>query len=198
MSMQGRPGSGGTPPGWYQQPDGSQAYWDGYQWLTNQNSSPPVKKGIPAWGWILIVIGVVVVLCGGLGTIAALSGSGSDSATSTPSSPVVPNSPSRSVDPGLGSADAIADVTLGTPVIDTEFMYTATVPVIITNNSSKPSSYFVTIAGESADGTTRYDTSYATVDSLQPGQSTTQEAVFFTEMPAGSVFVIVEVERLAS
>ena len=48
--------------------------------------------------------------------------------------------------------------------------------VKITNHSGKASDYVVTIAFESPGGSTQIGTGTAVVDSLQPGQSTTQDA----------------------
>lgn len=48
--------------------------------------------------------------------------------------------------------------------------------VKITNHSSKPSDYVVTIAFESTNGKKQLATGDAIVDSLQPGQSSTQDA----------------------
>lgn len=48
--------------------------------------------------------------------------------------------------------------------------------VKVTNHSSKASDYVITVAFESADGKNQIATGNAFVDSLQPGQSTTQDA----------------------
>lgn len=48
--------------------------------------------------------------------------------------------------------------------------------VKITNSSSKASDYVITIAFESQDGKQQIDTGTAFVDSLQPGQSSIQDA----------------------
>jgi len=48
--------------------------------------------------------------------------------------------------------------------------------VKVTNHSSKPSDYIITIAFESANGKNQITTGDAVVNSLQPGQSTVQDA----------------------
>ena len=94
---------------------------------------------------------------------------------------------------------ASADVT-GVQIIrtDDEYFPTIEVQATITNNSEKRSDYFVTIAVESADGATRYEETYLSVDGLEPGQSTTDSTMLVDEVPADAVAVVKEVERLAS
>jgi hypothetical protein len=71
--------------------------------------------------------------------------------------------------------------------------------VTVKNNSSKPSSYWITIVAESMDGTVRYDDSFVIINSLGPGQTTTEEGLPFTnDLPPGSRCKITEVSRTAS
>ena len=69
----------------------------------------------------------------------------------------------------------------------------------VKNNSSKPSSYWIEIVAESKDGTVRYDDSFVIINSLGPGQTTTEKGLPFTnDLPAGSRCRITEVSRTAS
>jgi len=70
--------------------------------------------------------------------------------------------------------------------------------VTITNNSSKPSDYFITVVAESADGATRYDDTIVTAMALNSGQTTTVKGPFLNELPAGAVCKVSEVQRTAS
>jgi hypothetical protein len=69
-----------TKPGWYNDGTGWQRYWDGNGW-TEHVASPPTqpapasalpksRKGMPAWGWVLLASGVVVIV-GGLAALGA-------------------------------------------------------------------------------------------------------------------------------
>jgi len=61
----------------------------------------------------------------------------------------------------------------------------ATSTLRITNHSSKPSNYMVTVTFESPDGATQVGTGLAAVNSLQPAQSTVQD-VSSLAVPAGA------------
>jgi hypothetical protein len=101
---------------------------------------------------------------------------------------------------GLGSKDASADVTEVAITREGETPFTLTfATATLTNNSSKPSDYFVTIAAESPDGATRYGETIVHVMNLEPGQSSTQKGLFTVEdVPADAVAVVKEVQRTAS
>jgi hypothetical protein len=58
----------------------------------------------------------------------------------------------------------------------------------VKNNSSKASSYAITVSFQSADGATQYGEGLAAVTSLAPGQTTTQEALGTSDIPAGAQF----------
>nr|MDT0666242.1 hypothetical protein [Micromonospora sp. DSM 115978] len=58
----------------------------------------------------------------------------------------------------------------------------------ITNQSSKASSYLITVSFQSPDGATLFGEGFATVTSLAPGQATTQEAKGLFELPADTPF----------
>jgi hypothetical protein len=106
--------------------------------------------------------------------------------------------PKTSVSHDLGSKDASADVKAGAIVMDPT-LNVPSVPLTVTNNSSKRSNYLITVALESADGKTQVDTTIASVDDLDPGQTAATSAQFFKpDMPAGTIAVIKTVDRLAS
>lgn len=96
--------------GWHQQPDGSYRYWNGQRWSTtdsefrrNQtnpgNGAKPSRAGLPAWSWVAMGLGTVVLGLGGLSLVgntiepaANVSGTGESSSaeaarptTATPS-----------------------------------------------------------------------------------------------------------------
>lgn len=96
---------------------------------------------------------------------------------------------------GLGSKDASADAGEPTCANDSG-MGTGKVPV--TNNSSKRSDYSITVAAESADGKTQIETTYASAEAVEPGQSAEAELYFSKELPAGAVCKVKEVQRTAS
>jgi hypothetical protein len=70
--------------------------------------------------------------------------------------------------------------------------------VNVTNNSSKASSYFITIVAESADGATKYDDTIVMITDLAPGQTMTEESIFTNEIPEGAICRVTEVQRTAS
>lgn len=70
--------------------------------------------------------------------------------------------------------------------------------VHVTNNSSKPSNYIITVAFESADGATQLDTAPVAVDNLNAGQSATEEALSVTTATPGYTCKIADATRLAA
>lgn len=98
---------------------------------------------------------------------------------------------------GLGSKDASGDIdsinckppdAIGAVYVD----------VKITNRSSKPSDYFITIVAESEDGSVRYDDTIVSAMALNPGQTTTVEGIFLNELGEDAVCKVTEVQRTAS
>jgi hypothetical protein len=144
--------------------------------------------------WLL---GVVVLI--GVGGIA--SGNSDDStnegnnkeSSGVPNAEVVENTVGR----GLGSKDATGDVVdLSCGASDAlGFAYPE---VTIRNNSSKTSTYFITLVAESADGSIRYDDTIIMIDSLQPNQMMTESGMFTNDLPSGAVCKITEIQRTAS
>ena len=68
--------------------------------------------------------------------------------------------------------------------------------VRVTNNSSEPSTYSIQIAFESPDGVTLYDTGYASVSNLLPGQTSDQDAVALGTVPADATCRLADATRL--
>ena len=70
----------------------------------------------------------------------------------------------------------------------------------VTNRSSKPSNYFITVAFQSPDGTQQLDTGNATVQSLAPNQTTSVQASSFRQELRRQRFTckVTEVTRFAS
>lgn len=139
--------------------------------------------------WLSLAAIVVLI------AIIASSGGGSDKAGDSKSS----DSPSTedTIGTGLGSKDASADINsinCGTP--DAIGMVYPSVNV--TNNSSKASTYFITIVVESADGATKYDDTIVMITDLAPGQTMTEESIFTNDIPEGAICRVTEVQRTAS
>jgi len=83
------------------------------------------------------------------------------------------------------------DSSLGTNMIKSK--------VKVTNNSSKASSYVITVAFESADGTTQIDTGNVAIQNLAPGQSTVQDVLTGGTAPGGKFNCkVADVTRVAS
>lgn len=137
---------------------------------------------------------VAVVLLGGCSSTAKKT---TAAATAAKATTTVKASPS--VRKGIGASNASGDVTLGkfTPAKASKDTF-AHILVKVTNHSSKASVYFVTVAAESADGKTQYDTTVVTVNSLKPGQSATADGAFLKKVPKGAKLSLAEVQRTAA
>lgn len=70
--------------------------------------------------------------------------------------------------------------------------------VKITNTSTKPSNYTGTIAFDSPDGKTQYDTGPAFAQDVQPGQSTTVDATTLTPAPGPYICKLVDATRMSA
>jgi hypothetical protein len=162
--------------------------------------APAPKKG-RGLAIALAVIAVIVVI----GLVAALAGGGDDDEPTatrdddteeTGGSTPDEDEPDDDVDQGFGSQDASDDV--GEPTCERDELDTTTGSVTVTNTSSETSDYWITIVLESADGTEQLDTTYASVDRLEPDQSTEAGIDFFDPYVEGSVCRVTEVSRTAS
>jgi hypothetical protein len=135
---------------------------------------------------VLLVLGVLILLSF-VGCVALVGG-----AVNEDSKPTVPGSVSQ----GLGANDATGDVVLGTAAAP-DVIGVTYLPVTITNSSSKRSNYSIEIAANGSDGN-RIELSAVYIDSLDPGQITTEQAMFLKTLPAGVVFEVITVQRTAS
>jgi len=148
----------------------------------------------------------VALVITALVAIAATTASGSDASTGsdsktdpTSSSADSTGTTGTTVSKGVGSSDASADVTDPTILREGDAdLQNVSAQVTITNNSSKPSDYFVTVVAESPDHKTRYDDTVVSVNALDPGQSTTEKGLFLKEIPADAVVRVTQVQRTAS
>ncbi|MFM9037035.1 MAG: hypothetical protein ACKOJ9_05040 [Actinomycetota bacterium] len=144
--------------------------------------------------WWLLAIVVAIAVGSALGS----SGSeGSSDSGSSKSSGSGESSTDNSIGTGLGSKDASADINsldCGTP----DSIGITYPSVSVTNNSSKTSTYFITVVAESADGATKYDDTTIMITELASGQTMTEEGMFTNELPAGAICKITEVQRTAS
>ena len=144
----------------------------------------------------IVVLIVIIASSGG--------GSGDNESTSNSVAPeestdetVASGQTEDTISTGLGSKDATDDVNsldCGTP----DSLGFINPSVNVTNNSSKSSTYFITVTAESADGATKYDDTVIMITSLAPGQTMTEEGMFLNDIPTGAVCKITEVQRTAS
>jgi hypothetical protein len=85
---------------------------------------------------------------------------------------------------------------------DGDLRMSTVMPVTITNKSDKRSDYWIEIAADRPDGT-RITTGSLSVYNLEPGQSTTQDALFWANddpgaLPHDTVFKLLSVQRTVS
>lgn len=152
-----------------------------------------------------LIAGVAVLAIAGIASAAGNSGKSSDSSSSelrtssvTQQNTEAADSPSDTVRQGYGTKDATGDV-VSISCGNTDSLGLTYPKVVIKNNSSKPSTYFVTLVAESQDGSMRYDDTIGTVDALEPGQSFELELLPFTkELPPKFRCRITELQRTAS
>jgi len=83
--------------------------------------------------------------------------------------------------PGSGSPahPAEKDVAVTACVLASDELEGPSATLKITNHSSKRSNYIIMVAFESPDGSQQLDTAMTSVNNLEPGQSSVQEAVSF-------------------
>ena len=67
----------------------------------------------------------------------------------------------------------------------------------VTNDSSDPSTYFVTVTFESRNGQRQFGTGHATVTSLQPGRTTEAEVSSAVEVPRRLTCTVTSVQRIS-
>jgi hypothetical protein len=116
--------------------------------------------------WTRNASALAVVALGSLAVVAS-SSSGSNSGGGN-SSPV----PGQSATP----TGAFADVTVSKCALAANELEGPSATLTVVNHSSKQSNYIITVAFDSPDGKTQLDTGTATVENLNPGQTTSVEA----------------------
>lgn len=170
-------------------------------------AQPPKKKhrGLKIVGGIvgaLAVIGIISAAVGGGDSKQPAADQQQGSATSSvtkaaKSAATSKAAPSASVGKGFGSKDASGDVKLGKPTTNG---YWVTIPVTVTNHSSKRSDYFIDVSLESADGKTQFDTGSAIAQRVEPGQSAVAEVMLtkVKEAPVGAKPSLKSVQRSPS
>lgn len=97
-----------------------------------------------------------------------------------------------------GEADEVDDVKVASCQADTTLPDVLKSGLTVTNNSSKPSNYLITVSFESPDGSTKYGSGNAAVQSLASGQTTTVEALGTGSVTGELVCKVTDVERLAA
>ncbi|MGH9032872.1 MAG: hypothetical protein ACRDZV_12160 [Acidimicrobiia bacterium] len=95
-------------------------------------------------------------------------------------------------------SDEAADVTISSCGTDSFGAGTLAATLAITNNSSKRSNYSAEVVFESPDGATRFGSAWTYVDNVEPGQSTTGEALAVEAAPAGEYTCrLLEIDRMS-
>lgn len=151
---------------------------------------PPKKRGLPWWGWVLIGFGGLVTVCM-VGAVAVVLAA-DPTVTQEPSQDggVISNSDNRENPP-------VDDVSLTDCVIG-EFGWAAAT-LEITNNSSKASSYMITVEVVDGDGN-RLEEAFTFIEALRPDQSTVAQAQGLEDVSeaSGVDCVLLSVDRYSS
>lgn len=101
------------------------------------------------------------------------------------------------VSQGLGAQNAAADVQLGI-VRAPDVLGIRYEKVSVYNTSSERSDYSINVAIESANGRVQYDTGFAYITNVEPGQRASEKVMFSKPVPGGARVVLKEVQRTAS
>ncbi|WP_239405425.1 hypothetical protein [Frankia sp. Cj3] len=158
---------------------------------------PPKRNGKKI---TLVGLGVFAVLMAIAATIGSRVNAPTATVAAAPVTPVATSAPGSTAAQASATPRALKyseDVTI-TACAPNDIGYAAA-QVVVTNHSSKPSNYLVTIAMESKDGRTQIGTGVVMVSSLAPGQSSPQEADALRDAPAGGyVCRIADITRYAA
>lgn len=163
------------------------------------------KKRFILGGALLLLVVVIVAASAGTGTDEsdtasgngngeAATGNGNGDETATDDG----GGNDSGVSQGAGSQDAAADVEISECGISDDGLEWGEATVSITNNSSGRSDYWITVVWESEDGSTRHTDTPVIANQIEPGQSTTEVASAFEEVPEDAVCRVTEVQRTAS
>lgn len=147
------------------------------------------KKRFILGGLILVVI------------IAAVAGAGGgDDADTVASGDDSENDSGSDVDSMSGNTDNPPQNDVEVSECGVEEFTGPEATLNVTNNSSGRSNYIIEVSFESEDGSQQYGTGTAILNNLEPGQSRTETAAAFEEVPEGASFTcrLVEVDRFAS
>lgn len=158
---------------------------------------------------VLVLIIVIGAIAGGgskkKNTAATVTSSSSTSAVvaaapvaagTTTAAAVVPPPVATTAKPSPAVTGAAADITISGCV--TSDFGSPEAHLTIKNNSSKTSNYIITIAFDSPDGGTQYDTGLAAVDNLTPGQTSQTDATAFKQVSTKFVCKIASATRYAA
>ena len=99
---------------------------------------------------------------------------------------------------GAGEGDEVDDVAVDSCQPDSAVPSILKAGLTVTNNSSKLSNYLITISFETPDGTVKYGSGNAAVQTLGTGQTTTVEAIGSGNVSGELVCKVTEVERFAA
>ena len=161
------------------------------------SENPPPPAGPPSRPWYkkkrFILGGILALL---IVAVVATSGGGGDDKTAGGDKTEQPKA-DDGVSGGLGTADAAKDVEIVSCLND-DVLQIGQPVVRITNNSSKRSDYYLTVAVETDEGKTQVDTAIGSADGLEPGQSTEADTIMMEPIPEGATCRLVEVQRTAS
>ncbi|WP_256790127.1 hypothetical protein [Frankia sp. AvcI1] len=128
-----------------------------------------------------------------LAAVAALAGCNSSSGGGSTGSS---GSSAKTSKPAAGPAHA-EDVTITACAADPTTGFAAA-KVTVTNHSSKPSNYAITIAFESTDGKTQIGTGLVAVNNLAPGQQSPQDANSLTAASGPFTCKVADITRYAA
>lgn len=144
-----------------------------------------------------ILSGIILVVI-----IAAVAGSGGgdDTDTATATDGGSENDDSSDVDSMSGNSENPPQNDVEVSACGVEEFSGPEATLNVTNNSSGRSNYIIEVSFESEDGAQQYGTGTAILNNLEPGQSKTETASAFEEVPEGASFTcrLVEVDRFAS
>lgn len=140
-------------------------------------------------------IAFIAVLAIG-GSIASGSSSTDDGASTSGAGDSAGSEPTVE-EKDAGEADEVDDVELTKCGID-DFTKWPEATLKVTNNSAKPSDYFIEVTFESKDGSTQFGTGNAVINNLKPDQSKTEKVTGFEEAEGKIVCTVSSVDRMES
>src|SRR5690606_23325287 len=146
----------------------------------------------------LALIGALVVLVIVIAIIASSDDDGDDTATGSGDGTKQQSGSDGDGDDTEGEADEVDDAEVSECTVDELGWMEATIAV--TNDSSERSNYYIEVAFETPDGSEQLTATPVFVNGLEPGQSTTAEAISATDAPGGEGSFscrIIELDRMS-